>query len=212
MYMNVKKGLDQLFLAQILRIVELVLTILTTFMGALAIGMAFLASGGVASLFVVLTGLFAIVLVVAMIADFVLGLLGILNASKDEPLYKNALVWLVIGIVVSLIDSAITKNTGIWKFLKSILNAGGSFCNFMVVYSVINATVTVAQAIGNIEVFNLGQQRANSFKTLYIVAIILQFLSFIPFIGGLLSLAGAIILIIIFFQYLGFLSKAKMMV
>ncbi len=212
MYMNVKKGLDQLYLSQILRIVELVLTIITTLLGALTIGLAFLASGGLASLFAVLTGLFAIVLILAMIGDFVLGLLGILNASKDEQLYKNALVWLVIGIVVSLIVSAIGEKSGIWKFLKAVLNAGSSFCNFMVVYSVINATVTVAQAIGNIEVFNLGQQRANSFKTLYIVAIILQFLSFIPFIGGLLSLAGGIILIIIFFQYLGFLGKAKMMV
>ena len=212
MYMNVKKGLDQLYLSQILRIVELVLTIITTLLGALTIGLAFLASGGLASLFAILTGLFAIVLILAMIGDFVLGLLGILNASKDEQLYKNALVWLVIGIVVSLIVSAIGEKSGIWKFLKAVLNAGSSFCNFMVVYSVINATVTVAQAIGNIEVFNLGQQRANSFKTLYIVAIILQFLSFIPFIGGLLSLAGGIILIIIFFQYLGFLGKAKMMV
>ena len=79
-------------------------------------------------------------------------------------------------------------------------------------YSVINATVTVAQAIGNIEIVNLGTQRANSFKTLYIVAIILVFVGFIPVIGGILALVGIIIELVIFFQYLGFLSKAKMMV
>ena len=213
MYQNVKKGLDLLYLQQIIKIVEVVLTVVTSLFAALTVGSALLFSSVLTTLFGVLTGIFGFLLVAAAIADFVLGLLGILNASKDEILYKNALVWLVIGIAFTILGLFVKDNGKfIWKFIKSILDAGEGFCNFMVIYSVINATVNVAQAIGNVEVYSLGQQRANSFKTLYIVAIILQFLAFIPVIGGLLSLAGSVIMIIIFVQYLGFLGKAKMMV
>ena len=213
MYQNVKKGLDLLYLQQILKIVEVILTIVTSLFAALTVGSALLLSSVLATLFGVLTGLFGVLLVIAAIADFVLGLLGILNASKDEILYKNALVWLVIGIAFTILGFFITDSSKfIWKLIRSIFDAAEGFCSFMVIYSVINATVNVAQAIGNVEVFSLGQQRANSFKTIYIVAIILKFLAFIPAIGGILDLAGSIIMIVIFVQYLGFLGKAKMMV
>lgn len=212
MYLNVKKGLDQLFLSQILEIVCAVASVLVALFGVLTIAAMFL-SGGLTAVLGVFTAIFTIVLVGGSIAAFVLGLLGILNASKDEISYKNALVWLVVGIVASLLESALNNTSGfLWTLIKAILGAANGFASFMVMYSVINATVTVAQAIGNVEVFNLGNQRANSFKTLYIVAIILCFLAFIPVIGGILSLVGVIIELVIFFQYLGFLSKAKMMV
>ncbi len=213
MYFNVKKGLDQLFLSQILEIVVAVCSLIVGVFAVLTVAAAFLGSGALTAILGVLTVLATIGLIGGSIAAFVLGLLGILNAKKDELSYNNALVWLCVGIVASLLTSAIGNASGFfWGLVKALLGAVDGFSNFMVMYSVINATVTVAQAIGNIEIVNLGTQRANSFKTLYIVAIILVFVGFIPVIGGILALVGIIIELVIFFQYLGFLSKAKMMV
>ncbi len=212
MYVNVKKGLDQLYLSQVLEIVTTILSVLMIIFSAITL-VASAFSGGIAALMGGISLIFTIGFVVSALAGFVLGLLGVLNAEKDEPSYRKALTWLVIGIIISIIDTCINGQTGgFWKFLQSVVGAVGSFANFMVVYSVINATVVVANAIQNYEVASLGEQRATSFKTIYIIAIILGFLNFIPFIGGILAFVGAVMELVIFFQYLGFLGKAKMMV
>ncbi|MBR6257665.1 MAG: hypothetical protein IKR23_09830 [Lachnospiraceae bacterium] len=212
MYTNVKKGLEQLWLSQILEIVVAVAGVLTTIFAAATLVLAFV-SGGLAALTGVLTGLFGVITAIGAIAGFILGLLGILSASQDEPSYKNALVWLVIGIVASLLTSLIgNRDKFIWKLLKAILGAANGFAGFMVMYTVLNATVTVANAVGNFEVASQGMAKAELFKKLYIIAIILVFVGFIPVIGGLCALVGAIMELVIFFMYLGFLGKAKMMV
>ena len=212
MYQNVKKGLDQLWLSQVLEIVVAVAGVLTTIFAAAAVVLMFV-SGGLATLTAALAGIFGVVTVVASIAAFVLGLLGILNASKDEPGYQNALVWLVIGIVASLLAALVSgKDKFIWKLLNAILTAANGFAGFMVMYIVLNSTVAVANAVNNFEVASQGMAKAELFKKLYIIAIILVFVGFIPVIGGICALVGSIMELVIFFMYLGFLGKAKMMV
>lgn len=212
MYQNVKKGLDQLWLSQILDIVVTVSSILAMIFAAAAVVFMFV-SGGLTALCAALAGIFSVITIIGAIAGFVLGLLGILNASQDEPSYKNALVWLVIGIVASLLTNLVSGKDGfIWKLLNAIFGAANGFSGFMVMYSVLNSTVTVANAIGNFNIASEGMAKAELFKKLYIIAIILVFVGFIPLIGGLCALVGAIMELVIFFMYLGFLGKAKMMV
>ena len=201
-----------MWLSQVLEIVVAVAGVLTTIFAAAAVVLVFV-SGGLATLTAALAGIFGVITAIGAIAGFVLGLLGIINASNDEPSYKNALVWLVIGIVASLLTSLIGSKDGfIWKLLKAILGAASGFSGFMVMYTVINSTVTVANAIGNFNIASEGMAKAELFKKLYIIAIILVFVGFIPFIGGLCALVGAVMELVIFFMYLGFLGKAKMMV
>ena len=212
MYQNVKKGLDQLWLSQVLEIVVAVAGVLTTIFAAAAVVLIFV-SGGLATLTAALAGIFGVITAIGAIAAFVLGLLGILSASQDEPSYKNALVWLVIGIVASLLSSLVSgKDKFIWKLLNAIFTAANGFASFMVVYTVLNSTVTVANAIGNFNIASEGMAKAELFKKLYIIAIILCFVGFIPVIGGICALVGAVMELVIFFMYLGFLGKAKMMV
>ena len=240
MYFNVKKGLDQLFLAQILEIVVAVCGLLISVVGWFAVVAWFIGGSVLATLLTVLTVIVAIGFFGGTIAAFVLGLLGILDAKKDEISYNNALVWLCAGIVASLIigifDVFVKTNGFFFGLIRVLFGAASIFADFMVMYSVINSTVNVANAIGNIEVVNIGTARAQNFKIFCVVSIVLNILSVLRyaqihvfpmnffdklligifgvlrFIGGVSSLAAAVVGLVIFFQYLGFLSKARNMV
>lgn len=204
MFQNARKGIGRIFAGEILGLLGTVIfagaAVLTVF-GALfamvtgGLGGFLLGSGGL-----VLGGL-------VVIAGYVLTLVGTINASKDDESFSKALLWVIIGIGISIAGLFISQE----GILSVLLTIGSYVVNMLSAYFILLGIAAIAVQLGNTYVADVAAGRARLFVILYIVAAASSLLKFIPILGGLFGLAQRVILIVIYILYLSTLSKARNM-
>lgn len=216
---NAHKGISRIYTAEILMLIGVIPTVLAIFAGIVGIAAQNSPDGaGVAIGFAATAGIFAIVGGVLAIIALIMNITGVNLASKDEPTFKNALIWLIVGLVVSFISSALTSsNSGLADILKAI----GNICSFLTTYYVITGIGVLADKLGNAEVKALGQKTLKLILYSYVVLIAAMLIAGILTLVGagqagatvamILSLVATVMSIIVFVLYLRLLSKAKKM-
>ena len=203
---NAHEGVKKIFTAEVLM---LIVTLGTLIVNGLAMSQN--RSDG-------LIAAAAIVLVVAGIISiiaFIMNLLGIIQARKDEAKFTYALYAVIGGIVASLVQSAFLDN----GLVIGIANTFASVCSALATFYVIEGILSLAEQLGNDDMIAKGKRARIIVVTLWLVVVILQLLG--TFFGtgnetlvvveSVLVLSAGVLSIILFFVYLSYLSKSRVM-
>ncbi len=192
---NARNGVGKLFTAEILMIVSVFCSLLTiipvvgTVIGGLAMG------------------------VLGIIA-FILQLVGLSKAGQDSDQIKSAFMWVIIGLIVSIVVAILG---GIWSEATWIQSLG-KIINF-----VIGLLVTYNVLFGCAGLNSALSERAEKTWKFYMIVIIIEIV--VTIVVLILTLVGlyaasaviAIIFVLVdvvlsliaYFKYLGFLKQAK---
>ena len=207
-YPNAYEGVKKIRTAEIIGlligVVGIVLSIMITAAGS---------SGGSGGTIAGVTALALITGILAIVA-FILKLLGLNRAAKDEPNFKTALVFALAGIVLSILSSAFSGNatvSGIFSTVSDILDV---FIFIMVVRGIIS----LAKRLGNSAVAQKGNSLLKKLVAVYVIMIIISLIGNLlqknptaMTIAGILLLIAGILDLVIYISYLKYLGKAVAM-
>ena len=162
---------------------------------------------------ILIAAIFALAWVVLGIIGFIMNIVGIVNASHDEPNFKSALLFLIVGIVTSILAGIFYNNGTVSSLLYSLSN----LLNLFVYIFVIAGVVKLADQMNRGDVSAKGTNVLKLIIVINILALIASLIS--TFMGGMVAsvtagvllLVGIVLSIIQYFMYLSFLSKAKKM-
>lgn len=213
---NAAKGVKKIFTAEILNLIGTIFMVIGVIIAAIGMlgaagaqssdGKALAIGGGlmVALIFI------AVYMILAIIA-YIMNLVGIINASKDETNFKSALIFLIVGIVTTILVAVFRNNPVVYSMLLSLGNLMNVFVNIFV----IAGGVKLADRMNRGDVSTKG---TNVLKLIIVVAILSLIASLISsFMGGMVASVTAAVLLIVslilnlikYFMYLSFLGKLK---
>lgn len=191
-YPNAAGGLKMLFLAQILSIAAIAILVLGAIMSAF---------GGLL-LLLMLGSLVAI-------ASGVLEILGLNKAGMDDEGYRGAMLFAVIGLVVSLINSWWLSDV---PFVGTLLSLAGDVLVFLVVNAVCQTTGNLLHGVGNEVLSERGAVVAKIYLICTVVNIVCTIVGAIPILGilaGIVNFVSAIVSLVGYVMYLTFLSGSS---
>lgn len=196
-YPNAAKGLKMIFTGQILSIIGMVLTVL----GA-AMTVASMLAGGSGAV-----GIVAILGLIAVIAAYVMEIVGLNKASSDDANYRIALGAAIAALVVSILSNVIPSD-----FISTLLSIVTTLLNFVVVNSVCQTSGNLLHSLGNDTLANRGATVSKIYFICTIVSVVCTVVGTIPFLNdlsSLVSLVAAIVALVGYIMYLTFLSSGS---
>ena len=220
-YGSAKKGIGQIFTAEILQLLSAIFILIGSVMAvvgvAAVVGGGMLESdvavgggvvGGIAGLALSgLGGIFSLV-------GFILYIVGVGNAAKDEESFKKAMLFLVVGLVCSVVSAFTgTVANGILKDILTIL--GDVFQLISAIY-VINGIISLAGKVGNVAIEHKGRHTLKTLVIVIVISIVATLISLITstvaaVVAGILGIVVAVMSIIKYFIYLSLLNGARKM-
>lgn len=150
--------------------------------------------------------------VLALIA-FILNLVGIISAMKDEPTFKNALIFTIIGIAASVLASSFSKNETVSSFIQILVNFSELFVSLYVVQGI----MALATRMNNSDMVERGNKVRWWLVITFAVPSLVRLISAVLMlknaeaVAGVLSLIAAVLTLVAYFIYLGYLARAKKM-
>ena len=200
---NAFKGVGKIFLAQVLVLVADVVAIVVNSM--------YTAQGNAVN--GVIAGLGVAVMIITIIA-FILNLLGLIDAKKDEGAFGTALFIVIAGIVLSCISVFFPSDGTAAEVFKQLSN----ICEVLVTFYVITGIINLAKKLNDEEMAAKGKKIITMVITAWAVAIIAGLIgAFLKGNTAALAVAGVLLLIsavvgfIAVIMYVLYLSKAKKM-
>ena len=206
---NALKGVSKLFIAEILQLIGVVVGIvaIVVMLGAytadpqgLVEGIA--VAGGISAIVALVSG-------VIVIIAFILNLVGLVQAQKDDNGFRNALICTLVALAVSIVGSCFqTINpalAGWMEFVATILE--------LVIFEyVVVGIMSLAGQIGDQKMVEYGNRMRTIISVLFFIILIIQFVGIInPVFAGTLSIVEAILELILYIAYIIYLAKAKKM-
>ena len=206
---NALEGVKKVYQAEILFVIS----------GALAVVAAILAlAGGAAGVGIgVAVGVVLLFSVPVLgIISFIMNIVGMNKAKKDDPAFRNALYATVIGIAASVLLGISGRET------ESILSIVGdtltNVCLFLSTFFTCSALIRLAKALGNSGMMEKGEKARSVLTTVYIACIGLSAVSAVfvkarnaAVITSVILLDSAVLRFVAYVIYLRFLGKARTM-
>ena len=159
-------------------------------------------------------GILGVISAVLLFAAFILDLLGLSRASKDEKSFKNALLLTLAGIVLSVVSGVLTKNATVSGIVSTVNDLIGVAVFVMVVRGIMNLA-------GKLDRDDIRKKGAGLIKTMAavyvlgiiaaLVATLLQRNQTTMTIAGILLIVSGVLEIIVYLTYFGYLGKAVKM-
>lgn len=210
---NAATGVKRIFTAEILLLISAIASVFG--LGTLVVTLFAAKGGSQAGTFVAggATAVFLLAASVLSIIAFIMNIVGISNASKDEAAFKTALICVIVGIIASVIGSFFMKKT----VLYSICNTVSSVAGLLVTVFVITGIIKLADQLNNAEVSNKGSNVLKMIIVVNVLAIIAGFIVIIlggqtaSVVAGILALVAAVLNVVQYIMFLTYLAKAKVM-
>ena len=210
---NAAKGVKRIFTAEILGLIGAILTVIGLITGVITLASMIADSatgtviaGGVTAIFMIGAG-------VLMIIAFIMNIVGISNAVKDEASFKTALIFVIVGIVGSVISSFFSGNPAV----SSVGTVTTSLANLLSTVFVITGIINLADQLHNGAVSNKGNNVLKMIIAVNALGIIANLIVLImggqtaSIIAGVIAIVAAVLSIVQYIMYLSYLSKAKKM-
>ena len=204
---NASSGVKKVFIAEILQLIATLLLLVT---GALGIGAAGAAMGG-SEAGTVGFGIGALVgglgSVVILIIAYIMNILGLFQASKDEPTYlRYAFIATIAGLVISLIASFLSSAN---PDIAGLLNSINGVVTLLIFFFTIIGIGILAQKLGRNDIFSLGNKVQWIIAIVIVIGVILRFVGGTA--GGILAIASLVMTLVAYIMFLLYLSKANRM-
>ena len=238
---NAYRGISKIYTAEILSLIAAVLVIAGLIV-AIGGSAAVLASANITDLTnaenvaasletaevntgaLVTAGAGTIVLMIGGVIEiiaFILNIVGISAASKDERIFHSAMIWVVAGIVSAVVQGIFSNN----QVVKDILNTVNTVCEVLTTYYVICGVISLANRVGRSDVAAAGAKVIRLTVIIYAISAVFSVVSLIIGLvtsgstaynvisagAGVTAIVAAVLSIISYIVYLGMLSKAKKM-
>lgn len=212
---NAASGVKKIFTAEILALISEILLLIAGVLVVIALGAAqnnandSLALGTLAGFAIFGFG----ATVIAVIA-FILKIVGISQASKDENSFKTAIICLIIGIVGSLVYSIFQTSS---PTVASIGNLIYQLMNLFVTIFVISGIIKLADQLNDGVVSAKGSTLLKLITVIYALTIIANIIVLIlggysvSIVAAIIYLIALILTVVQYFMYLAYLSNAKKM-
>ena len=206
---NAYKGVSKLFLAEILQLIGAIVGVVAAVMliGSVAVSPDGAVEGavavmGVSSFAVIGAGILAII-------AFILNLVGLVQAQKDEGGFKIALVFTLICIGLSIVSSILnTSNPSVASWMSFVV----TIFELAVFEYVVLGIMSLSKQLGNQSMEAFGAKIRMIISILYIVLLIIRlFGNLNAGFGAVMGIIGAILELIVYIAYLIYLAKAKNM-
>jgi len=223
---NAARGVKKLFTAEILGLVSTVILVLSTAtLLVFSLIQAFLTMRGEATdlstlltVSAIVTGVISIAAFVVMLVSAILSIIGMAQAGKDEPAFRTALIFTIIGLVASVVMNVLLIAMPAWRTALQQLNGlFDNVINILVVVFVVQGVSSLAEEIGDETL----ERRGELIRKLIVIMLTLSiFANLIGtsffFIGGvmasfagILGLIAEILSIVYYVIYLIFLGRAS---
>ncbi len=233
---NAKKGIGQIFTAEILQLLAAIFAVIGTVMtitGAAAIFGGGVAGSDTAMVGGAIGGVVGIIMTVVgaifALIGFILYIVGVGTAAKDEENFKRALICLVLALITSLVAAF----TGGIPVLSGILTILSTLFTLISAISVINGIIVLAGKVNNAAVEKKGQSTLKLVICILVLSIVANVIALITgavlgsatdisaamltgagatiIVSSVMQLIATILNIIQYFVYLSLLSSAKKM-
>ena len=208
---NAYKGVSRIYLAEILSLVAAIFGIVSAIVVLSGAGVAAVGNRGVGAGLAIGGGFFLVVTAILMLASFIINIIGVGNASKDDPAFRTAMIFIVVGLLCSIIGSFFAGNPVIY----SITTIVSRISEILVFWFCINGISNLAAALGNNTVYEKADSLAKLILGVYVVVIILtiitSFVALPALLVGIITIITSVCMIVAYFMYLSLLSRAKRM-
>ena len=150
--------------------------------------------------------------VLALIA-FILNLVGTILASKDEAFFKTALLFIIVGIVATVLSMAFVNNSIVTDFSLIFVN----LAQMLVASYIVQGIVNLASKLNEHSMVKQGGQVRIYLLIAYSVPIAVDLIAIIlslskkSLLANVFSLAGSALSLVVYFIYLTYLKSAKKM-
>lgn len=213
-YPHAAKGVKKLFTAEILSLFSVALLIVAAVLGLVAAVSvsADAEAGGMtagAGILVSVVGMAVLEIIV-----FIFSIIGLVNASKDEPSFQIALYALIAGVVMAVIGFAFrTANPTVYQLMEIL----GKLADLIVIVYVVQGIRNLAKALHR---YDIERQSKTLFIVITIVILLECAAQLITLLFGgevsavvvnVLNLIGTIVTLVRYILYLIYLAKAKTM-
>lgn len=205
---NAASGVKKIFIAEILQLIAVLLITVGLVISGAAVVAAVSSGKATAGMGGALTGGMAMILGASIlpIIGFILNLVGLKQAAKDEPDYMNKAFWCIIITVILTIIAGIMQGVG-WKGGAAVFDVISSICEALAIIFCIMGVSEVTQNISRQDVADLGPK-------VIVIAAIAMFISIIASIvghaiGGVAVTIASVLMIVAYIVYIVFLAKAS---
>ena len=208
-YPNAFKGVSQIYKAELIAIVAVICTGIGAILAIFGVGVADVGSEAVGAGFAITGGLFVIATAVLMIVSYILNIIGVGNAAKDEIGFRSAMIAIIVGIVASIVAGIFANKEAVSLIAQLV----SKICDVMVFWFCIGGIRNLADKMND----RVIADKADSFTKLiigiYIAGIVLAIIgSFVKaggFLDGLIDVAGVVCSIVAYLSYLSLLKGAR---
>ena len=210
-YPNAFKGVSQIYKAELIAILAVACTGIGAILAIFGVGVADVGSEAVGAGFAITGGLFVIATAVLMIISYVLNIIGVGNAAKDEDGFRSAMIAIIIGIIASIV-AGIFSNKEVVCLIAMLFSR---ICDILVFWFCIGGIRSLADRMNDRAIANKADSFIRMIIGLYIAGILLAIIgSFVKvggFLDGAIDVAGAICSIVAYLSYMSLLKGAKEM-
>lgn len=208
-YPNAFKGVSQIYKAELIAILAVICTGIGAILAIFGVGVADVGSEAVGKGFAITGGLFVIATAVLMIVSYILNIIGVGNAAKDESGFRSAMIAIIIGIVASIV-AGIFSNKEVVCLLAQLVS---KICDIMVFWFCIGGIRNLADKMNDRNIANKADSFIKLIIGIYVAGIVLAIIgSFVKaggFLDGFIDVAGAVCSIIAYLSYLSLLKGAR---
>ena len=219
-YPNAAKGVKRIFTAEILGLISSILLVVGFILMIPAVLVAKNVAEGMEGAAIgatVAMGVFVLIAGVLSIIAFIMNIIGISNASKDEENFKSALLFLILGLVAKAASITIGRFVKDAAVATGMLDSASSLLNIFVTIFVISGIVKLADRLNRGDISAKG---TNVLKILIAVNVLSLIASFVASVMGgpvasgvslVLAIVSAVLSLVQYIMYLSLLGKAKKM-
>jgi hypothetical protein len=208
-YPNAYKGVSQIYKAELIAILAVICTGIGAILAIFGVGVADVGSEAVGKGFAITGGLFVMATAVLMIVSYILNIIGVGNAAKDEIGFRSAMIAIIIGIVASIV-AGIFSNKEVVCLLAQLVS---KICDIMVFWFCIGGIRNLADKMNDRNIANKADSFTKLIIGIYIAGIVLAIIgSFVKaggFLDGFIDVAGAVCSIVAYLSYLSLLKGAR---
>lgn len=210
---NAYEGVKKIFTAEILSLIVSICSTITQALPVIALAAA--ASKSDTGTFASLGGfaVFAIGSIVLAIIAFILKLIGVSKASKDEPAFKIAFYMIFVGIAASVVSGIFSSNPTVHSIVALVID----IIDLAVTVYIIQGIMNLAKKLNDESMVDKGKNIFIIIIVIYMLIIIAQIVNLIIgsaaalVISAVVIIVSGILSIIQYFLYLSYLNKAKKM-
>ena len=183
---NAAKGVKRIFVAEVLTLIGLLSVLVATTL-ILTISSVFTLESAIGAFLAIGITVICLASVVLLIVAFIMELVGVINASRDESSFKSALIFFIVSIVLSIVSSLLKSVSVIAGGILSLI--GGLVSIFVLIF-IIAGIIRLADRLNRGDVSGKGSKVLKLLIIIKVVALIVTTIA--SFMGDSASISAVI--------------------